>query len=95
MADAGEERGFLGKCAAIADDGKSVHLKAIVVVETEGFMLDDARVKFEARGGKAIAGAGVATVEDGHVVLLRHLVDSSEKGEEVFLRVNVFLAVGG
>ncbi len=37
----------------------------------------------------------MTTVEDGHVVLLRHLVDSSEEGEEVFLRVNVFLAVGG
>lgn len=48
VADAGEERGFLGKCAAIADDGKSVHLKAVVVVEAEGLMLDDARVKLEA-----------------------------------------------
>lgn len=48
MADAGEERGFLGKGAAIADDGKSVHLKAVVVVETEGLMLDDTRVELEA-----------------------------------------------
>lgn len=37
----------------------------------------------------------MATVEDGHVVLLRHLVDSSEEGEEVLLRVNVFLTVSG
>lgn len=37
----------------------------------------------------------MATVEDGHVVLLRHLVDSSEEGEEVFLRVDIFLAMGG
>ena len=37
----------------------------------------------------------MATVEDGHVVLLRHLVDSSEEGEEVFLRVDIFLAVSG
>lgn len=36
----------------------------------------------------------MATVEDGHVVLLRHLVDSSEEGEEVLLRVNVFLTMG-
>ena len=35
----------------------------------------------------------MATVENRHVVLLRHLVDSSEEGEEVFLRVNVFLTV--
>lgn len=37
----------------------------------------------------------MTTVEDGHVVLFRHLVDSSEEGEEVLLRVNVFLAMGG
>ena len=37
----------------------------------------------------------MATVENGHVVLFRHLVDSSEEGEEVLLRVNVFLTVSG
>ena len=37
----------------------------------------------------------MATVEDGHVVFLRHLVDSSEEGEEVLLRVDIFLAMGG
>lgn len=36
----------------------------------------------------------MTTVEDGHVVLLRHLVDSSEEGEEVLLRVDIFLAMG-
>lgn len=36
----------------------------------------------------------MATVEDGHVVLLRHLVDSCEEREEVLLRVDVFLAMG-
>lgn len=48
MADAGEEGGFLGKGTAITDDGKSVHLKAVVVVEAEGLMLNDSRVKLEA-----------------------------------------------
>ena len=37
----------------------------------------------------------MTTVEDGHVVLLRHLVDSSKEGEEVLLGINVFLAVSG
>ena len=37
----------------------------------------------------------MTTVEDGHVVLLRHLVDSSEEGEEVLLRVDIFLTMGG
>lgn len=48
VADAGEEGGFLGKGAAIADDGEGVHLKAVVVVEAEGLMLDDTRVELEA-----------------------------------------------
>lgn len=48
VADAGEERGFLGKGAAIADDGESVHLKAVVVVKAEGLMLNDTRVELEA-----------------------------------------------
>lgn len=48
MADAGEERGFFGKGSAIADDGEGVHLEAVVVVEAEGLMLNDARVKLEA-----------------------------------------------
>lgn len=48
MADTGEERGFFGKGAAIADDGKGVHLKAVVVVEAEGLMLNDTRVELEA-----------------------------------------------
>lgn len=48
MADTGEERGFLGKGSAIADDGKSIHLEAVVVVKTEGLVLDDTWVELEA-----------------------------------------------
>lgn len=36
----------------------------------------------------------MATVEDRHVVLFRHFVDSCEEGEEVLLGINVFLAMG-
>ena len=35
----------------------------------------------------------MTTVEDGHVVLLRHLVNSSEEGEEVLHRVDIFFTV--
>lgn len=48
MSDTGEERRFLGKGSAIADDGKGIHLKAVVIVEAEGLMLDDTRVELEA-----------------------------------------------
>lgn len=48
VANAGEERGFFGKCAAIADNGEGVHLETVVVVKTEWLMLDDTRVELEA-----------------------------------------------
>lgn len=48
VADAGEERGFFGKGSTIADDGEGVHLEAVVVVETEGLVLDDTWVELEA-----------------------------------------------
>ena len=58
-------------------------------------MLDDSSVKFETARLEAVAAARVAAVEYGHVVLLCHFVDGGEEGEEIFLCVDVFLAVGG
>ncbi len=36
----------------------------------------------------------MATIEDGHVVLLRHLVDSCEEAQEVLFSVDILLSVG-
>ena len=79
MANRGEEAALLGEGAAVAHYGEGVHLQAVVVVEAEGLVLDDTLVEFEAAGGKAVAAARVATVEDGHVVLLCHFVDGVEE----------------
>ena len=79
VAHTGEEAAFFGECAAIAHHCKGVHLKAVVVVETEWFVLNHAFIEFEARGCKAIAATWVATVEDWHVVFFCHLVDCREK----------------
>ena len=95
VADAGEETALFGQGAAVADYGEGVHLEAVVVVEAEGLVLDDALVELEAAGGKAVAAARVARVEDGHVVLLGHAVDGGEEAQEVLLGVDVFFAVGG
>ena len=56
-------------------------------------MLDDALVELEAACLQAFAAAGVAAVEDGHVVLLGHLVDGVEQAQEVLLSVYVLLAM--
>ena len=94
VADAGEEGGLLRECAGVGDDRKGVHLKAVVVVEAKGLVLDDARVELEAGGRQTLAGAGVAGVQNRHVVLLCHRVDGVEQAQEVLLRVDVLLAVG-
>ena len=95
MSDGGEERGFFGQCAAVTDHGKSVHLEAIVVVETKGLVLYDTWVELESALFDTFTRTWVATVEDGHVVLSGHAIDGVEEGEEVFLRVDVLLAMGG
>ncbi len=94
VADACEEGAFFGECAAVAYDGESVHLQAVVVVESERFVLNHAPVKFEARGGKAVTAARVATVQNRHVVLFGHLVDGGKEAREVLLGIDVFFAVG-
>ena len=95
MAYAGEETAFLGQRAAVADDGEGVHLETVVVMEAEGLMLDHPTVELEARLLQAFTATGMTAVEDGHVVLLGHLVDGGEEGQEVFLRIDVLLTVGG
>ena len=39
--------------------------------------------------------AGMAAVQHGHIVLLRHFIDGSKKAHEILLRVDVLLPVGG
>ena len=94
MAYTGEEAAFFRECTGVADHGKGIHLKAVVVVETEGLVLDDSFIKFESAGCKAVATAGMAAVEDRHIILLCHFVDGIEEREEVLLGVDVLFSVG-
>lgn len=47
MSDTREERTLLRKSAAVTDYGKSIHLKAVVVMEAERLVADDPRVEPE------------------------------------------------
>ena len=94
VADGGEEAALFGEGAAVGDYSEGVHLEAVVVVEAEGFVLDDARVELESACLKSLAAAGVAAVENRHIIFLRHRVDGIEKAQEVLLSVDVLLAVG-
>ena len=95
VALAGEKAGLLGQGAGVGHHAEGVHLQAVVVVEAQGLVLDHAGVQLESAGLQALAAAGVAAVEDGHVVLLGHAVDGGEEAHEVLLGVDVLLAVGG
>ena len=92
---AGEETALLGQSAAVADHSEGVHLQAVVVVETQGLVLDHPLVQLEAGLLQTLFAAGMAAVQHGHVVLLRHFIDGSEQAYEVLLRVDVLLPVGG
>ena len=94
VADAREEGAFFGQGAAVTHDGKRIHLQAIVVMETERFMLNHALVELEARCGETITAARVAAVQNRHVVLLGHLVDGGKEAREVLLGINILFAVG-
>ena len=93
VADGCEEAALFREGARVGDDGKGVHLKAVVVMEAKGLVLDDARVQLEAGGLKALAGTGMAGIQDRHIVLLCHLVDSVEQRQEVLLSVDVLLTM--
>ena len=95
MALAGEEAGLLGQGAGVGHHAEGVHLQAVVVVEAQGLVLDHTGVQLESAGLQALAAAGVAAVEDGHVVLLGHAVDGGEEAHEVLLGVDVLLTVSG
>ncbi len=94
VADAREEGAFFGQGAAVAYDGESVHLKAVVVVESEGFMLNHAVVELETACSQTVTAARVAAIKNRHVVLLGHLVDGGEEAREVLLGVDILFAVG-
>ena len=93
MADTRKEGAFFGQRTAVAHDGKGIHLQAIVIVETERFMLNHALVKLEARCGEAVTAARVTAVEYRHVVLFGHLVDGGKEAREVLLGVDILFAV--
>ena len=50
MAHRSEEARLFGQRAAVGDYGRGVHLEAVVVMEAEGLVADNARIELEAAG---------------------------------------------
>ena len=57
-------------------------------------MLNHAGIELESTRLEAVAAAGMAAVENGHIVLLCHLVDGGEEAVEVLLGIDVLLTMG-
>ncbi len=57
-------------------------------------MLNDAWVQLEARSGETVTAARMATIEDRHIILLSHSVDSIKEAEEVLFSIDILFAVG-
>ena len=93
MAHRSEEARLFGKRAAVGDYGRGVPSGAVVVVEAEGLVADHARVELEATDFKTFSRARMAAVKYGHVVFRCQRVDGAEEAAEVFLGVDVLLAV--
>lgn len=93
MANTSEERTLLGKGPGVGYDCECIHLKAVVVVESQRLLNLNARIKLKSGSLKAVAAAGMAAVENRHIILLGHCVDRIEEAEEVLLRVDVLFAV--
>ena len=83
-----------GQRAGVGHDAEGVHLQAVVVMEAQRLMLNDALVELKAALLQTLAAARMAGVEDRHIVLFRHLVDGGEQRGKVLLGVDVLLAVG-
>ncbi len=95
MPDRGEEGGFLGKRAGIRHDACGVHLQTVVIVESEGFVLNHTAVELESGGFEAFPASRVAGIQDRHIVSFRHPIDRGEETDEISVVVDVFFAVSG
>lgn len=95
MPNAREEGAFLRQGAGITHHTEGVQLQAVVIMEAHGLLTAHAGIQAEAALHQAVAAAGVAAVEDGHIVLLRHGVNSGEEAIEVLVIIDVLFAVGG
>ena len=94
MADGQVEAALLRQGAGIGDDGQSIHLQLVVVIEAQGLVDPDSGVQPEAALLQPVTASGVAGIEDGHIVLLCQGIDGGEEAQEVLFGVDVFLPVG-
>lgn len=85
---------FLAEGSAVAEDDQAVHLQTVVIEEAEGREVAHQRVKLEMPLPDKFHAARMRGIDHRHLIDLGHVVDGLHQGKEVFLDVDVFLAVG-
>ena len=94
-ADGQIEAALLGQRARVRHDGERVHLQLVVVVKAQRLIDTDAGIQPKSALLQLFLGAGMAGVEDRHIVFFRQSVDGGEQAFKVFVSVDVFLPVRG
>ena len=79
------EATFLGQSTGVGDDRQSVHLQLVVIVEAQRLVDTDTRVEFKAALFQTVLAAGMAGVENGHIVLFCQSVDGGKQAHEILL----------
>ena len=91
---AGEEATLLRQRSTIGYHTEGIHLQAVVVMEAQRLMLDHTLVQLETTLFQTLSAAGMAGVQNRHIVLFCHFIDCSEQRIKVFLGVNILLTMG-
>ena len=63
-------------------------------MEAQRLMLDHTLVQLETTLFQTLSAAGMAGVQNRHIVLFCHFIDCSEQRIEVFLGVDIFFPMG-
>lgn len=95
VTDGQVEAALLRQRAGVRHDGKGVHLQLVVVVKAKRLIDTDAGIQPKTALLQFLSGAGMAGVEDRHIVFFRQSVDGGEQTFKVFVGVDVFLPVRG
>ena len=94
LADRQVKTRLLRKRAAVGHDAEGVHLQAVIIVEAQRLVGNDAPVQLESAFLQSLTAPGVAGVQHRQVILLRHGVYRREERTEILIRVDILLPVG-
>ena len=94
MSHRGEEAGLLRQSSGVADHRKGIHLQAVIIMEAQRFMADDPGVKPETALLQPFSGAGMAGIQNRHIILPCQSVNRCEQRGKILCRVDILFPMG-